>query len=444
MSRGTILAVVLALGVGAGAGYWYARGIPTQADTSPTAGQVRQPLYFRHPMNPSVTSPVPAKDEMGMDYVPVYADEGAGNAHPGTVKIDPVTVQNIGVRTARAERRALARTVRAVGRVDYDEERVTRLHPKTEGWIEELLVEKTGEPVLKDNILLSIYSPKLVTSQQEFLLALKNLANLDALKATPYDGIRQNAVDMLRTSRERLRLLDVPEHQIRELERERRIKKSVHIHSPYDGVVLKLGAREGQYVTPKTELYMLAELSKVWVYVDIYEHELPWVQVGDQAEMRLAGIPGQVFQGQVAYIYPFAASKTRTIKVRLEVDNPELALKPGMFAEVSIKAARQVNAVVVPSQAIVRSGPREQVFVVRAAGKFEPREVKVGVVADGLTQVLEGIEPEEEVVTSALFLIDSESKLREATAKMLEAADASTSSGAEGAAGEGTHDKNGH
>jgi len=160
--------------------------------------------------------------------------------------------------------------------------------------------------------------------------------------------------------------------------------------------------------------------------------------------MRLAGIPGQIFQGQVAYIYPFAASKTRTIKVRLEVDNPELALKPGMFAEVSIKAARQVNAVVVPSEAIVRSGPREQVFVVRAAGKFEPREVKVGVVADGLTQVLEGLEPEEEVVTSALFLIDSESKLREATAKMLEVADVSTSPRAEGAAGEGSHDKNDH
>ncbi len=260
-----------------------------------------------------------------------------------------------------------------------------------------------------------------MTSQQEYLLALNNLESLKALKDSPYADILEGAKDMVTTSRARLRLLDVPAHQIRELERDRAVKKSLHIHSPFDGIVLEVGAREGQYVTPKTELYRIADIKKVWVHAELYENELPWVQVGDEAEMRLAGIPGEIFKGRVTYIYPYAESKTRTVKLRLEFKNPDLLLKPDMFADVRINASRQVDAVVVPAEAIVRSGPREQVFVVRAPGKFEPREVRLGVTSDGLTQVIEGVEAGEEVVSSALFLIDSESKLREATAKMLEA-----------------------
>ena len=398
--------------------------VPVYAEPEPQQQEQRRILFYRNAMNPAVTSPAPAKDEMGMDYIPVYADEDGSSDEPGgTVKIDPVTVQNIGVRTARAEQRALARTVQAVARVEYDEESIRRLHPKTEGWIERLRVDKTGQPVKKGTILLNIYAPKLVTSQQEYLLALKNLESLKALENSPYADILDGAKGMVRSSRERLRMLDVPTHQIRELERDRVVKKSLHIHSPFDGIVLEIGAREGQYVTPKTELFRIADIKKVWVHAELYENELPWVQVGDEADMRLAGVPGKVFKGRVVYIYPYAESKTRTVKVRLEFNNPDLLLKPDMFADVRIQASGQVDAVVVPAEAIVRSGPREQVFVVRAPGKFEPREVRIGVTTDGLTQVLKGVEPGEEVVSSALFLIDSESKLREATAKMLEARD---------------------
>jgi Cu(I)/Ag(I) efflux system membrane fusion protein len=393
--------------------------IPVYAEEEP---EKKEPeiLFYRNPMNPAITSPVPAQDEMGMDYIPVYAEEKTDTRDPaGTVRIDPVTEQNIGVRTAMVEKQTLSHTIRTVGRVAYDEERMARLHPKTEGWIEELFIGKTGEQVKRDTILLNIYSPQLVTSQQEYLLALKSL---QVLKDSPYEDIRRGAEEMVQTSRERLELLDVPEHQIRELEKSRKIKKNLHIHSPFRGVVLKIGAREGQFVTPMTELYMLADLSKVWVFADIYEDELPWVQVGDEVTMQLTGIPGRTFTGHLTYIYPYAESKTRTIKVRLEFKNPDLLLKPDMYANVTILAKSQQDAVVIPSEAVVRSGMREQIFVVRSPGKFEPREVKLGVSSGGLVQILDGVAPGEEVVTSSQFLIDSESKLREATAKMLESA----------------------
>lgn len=423
MNKLNILIICVALVLGAAAGYWFALEQGHKEDTMSMAMEQqkeRKPLFYRNPMNPDVTSAEPAKDSMGMDYIPVYADNDSDSREPaGTVKIDPVTEQNIGVRTAVVKKQILSRIIRTVGRVDYNEEMMARLHPKTEGWIEKLYIDKTGEQVRKDTILLNIYSPQLVTSQQEYLLALDSLQKL---KDSPYEDISRGAEEMVRTSRERLELLDVPEHQIRDLEKNRKIKKNLHIHSPFKGIVLKIGAREGQYVTPKTELYMLANLSIVWVYADIYEDELPWVQVGDEVNIQLTGIPGRTFTGRLTYIYPYAEAKTRTVKVRLEFDNKEQLLKPAMYANVTIHAQSQTDAVVIPSEAIVRTGMREQVFVVRAPGKFEPREVKLGVSSRGLVQILEGVEVGEVVVTSSQFLIDSESKLREATAKMLESA----------------------
>jgi membrane fusion protein, copper/silver efflux system len=392
--------------------------VPVYAE--PEKPKQRKILFYRSPMNPSVTSPTPAKDAMGMDYVPVYADDSSGDDEPaGTVKIDGTVVQQIAVRTTKAVQTTLSHTVRAVGRVTYDEELMVHLHPKIEGWIEHLQVDKTGQWVKKDTDLLSIYSPQLVTSQQEYLLALNNLK---ALEKSPIEDIRRGAREMVNSSRERLRLLDVPTHQIRDLERTHKIKKSLHIHAPADGIVMNIGAREGQYVTPATEIYMIADLSTVWVYADIYEYELPWVKENDSVDMQLAGIPGKVFKGHVAYIYPYAEAKTRTIKVRLVFENTELLLKPEMFAEVTIHASKQLDAVVVPSEAIIRSGTRAQVFVVRGLGKFEPRLVELGLSSNGKVAVLKGLKDGEEVVTSAQFLIDSESKLREATAKMMEPA----------------------
>ncbi len=454
MNKSTLLIALLMLAVGLGGGYWLsgkgkspalgAMGnreplfyrnpmnpaitspVPTKdsmgmdyiavySDTDATAPEA-EILFYRNPMNPSVTSPVPAKDSMGMDYIPVYADSDSSDV-AGTVKIDPVVVQNTGVRTAIAQKESISRTIRAVGRVAFNEEGMTRLHPKVEGWIEEIRIDKTGQSVVEDDILLSIYSPKLVSTQQEYLLALNNLA---ALSKSPFEEIREGAEGLVKSSRERLELLDVPEHQIMELEHTRKVQKNLHIHSPAAGTVIRIGSRRGQFVTPKTELYMMVDLSQVWVYADVYEYELPWVKIGDKVEMTLASVPGKTFKGALSYIYPYAESKTRTTKVRLVFDNRELLLRPDMFAEVSIQSDTLDDAVVVPAEAIIRSGNRAQVFVVRAPGKFEPRIVELGIESDGKVAILEGVSAGEEVVSSGQFLIDSESKLREATAKMME------------------------
>jgi membrane fusion protein, copper/silver efflux system len=414
-----VITAVVMLGVGLVSGYWFAGG----SGDAPAAasGASREPLFYRSPMNPSVTSPVPAVDAMGMDYVAVYADDDSNDKDAaGTVTVDPVVAQNIGVRTAVARRTSISRAIRAVARVDFNEESMARLHSKVEGWIEELRVDRTGDNVDKDEILLGIYSPKLVSTQQEYLLALNNL---QALKSSPFDDIRRGAEELVESSRERLLLLDVPEHQIRELEQNRVIKKSLHIHTPVPGTVISIGARAGQYVTPQTELYMIVDLSTVWVYADIFEYELPWVRVGDEVEMTLAGIPGRTFTGELDYIYPYAEARTRSIKVRLAFDNPELLLKPEMFADVVIKSDKRVDTVVIPSEAVIRSGQSERVFVVRGPGKFEPVIVKLGIQSAGQVAVLEGIEDGDEVVVSAQFLVDSESSLREATAKMMEVAE---------------------
>ena len=419
MNKQTLITAAIMLLLGSAGGYWFA----SQGDGVPQiggeTGQERKVLFYRNPMNPAITSPVPAQDEMGMDYIPVYADAGGDSDAPaGTVTINPTVVQNIGVRTVKAERKTLSRTIRTVGRVTFDEERVARLHPKYDGWVEKMFIDRTGDHVSKGTMLMAIYSPQLVATQEEYLLAL---GNARVLKDSPFPDVREGAQSLLLSARERLELLDVPKHQIRQLESKRKIMKGVHIHSPFDGIVMKIGARDGQRITPETELYMIADLSRVWVIVDLYEDDLPWVREGDSAEMKVAGIPGRTFSGKVSFIYPYLEAKTRTVKIRLEFDNPELALKPDMFANVTVSAGKQINAVIVPSEAIIRTGEQEQVFVQRAPGKFEPRKVVIGVDSEGQVQIVEGLKAGETVVTSSQFLIDSESKLREATAKMLEA-----------------------
>lgn len=417
MNRQLFVTAVLMLALGIGCGYWLASKPSGKEQANSALPDAQKPLFYRSPMNPSVTSPVPAKDTMGMAYLPVYADQhGAADEPAGSVKIDAVTVQNIGVRTETVKKIPLSHVVRAVGRIAYDEERIIRLHPKTEGWIETLRVDKTGEKVVGNQDLLSIYSPQLVASQQEYVLALNNLKELEK---SPIEDIRRGAEDLVKSSRERLNLLDVPEHQLHELTTSHAIKKSLHIHTPASGIVINIGAREGQYVTPETELYMIADLSKVWVYADIYEYELPWVKQGDPVEMQLAGVPGRIFKGHLAFIYPYAEAKTRTIKVRLTFDNTELLLKPDMFAEVTIQAGTQQNALVIPAEAVVRSGDGSLVFIARGEGKFEPRKIITGLASNGQVAILDGLEEGEQVVTSAQFLIDSESNLREATTKMM-------------------------
>jgi len=418
MSKKIITVIIITLALGTAMGYWLASRSPSGSATGqPSAvGGERKPLFYRSPMNPTVTSPVPAKDSMGMDYVPVYADDLTGGGSAGTVVIDPTVIQNIGVRTALASRKAISRTIQTVGRVAYDEDLLARLHPKVSGWIEKLFVSETGEAVKPDTMLLSIYSPQLVASEQEYLLALKNA---ETLAKSPFADIRNGAQALLRSSRERLELLDVPAHQMGTLEKTRKIIKALHIHSPLAGIVLAIGAREGQYVTPQTELYKIADLSRVWVYVDVYEYEIPWVRLHDAADMRLVSLPGRVFKGEISYIYPYLDPKTRTNKVRLEVENPDRLLKPDMFADVILQPNAKPDALVIPTAAIIRTGEVPKVFVQTGKGTFAPRRVEPGLESGEETEILQGLKAGERVVTSAQFLLDSESSLAEAAAKMV-------------------------
>lgn len=423
MNKSILVTAALMLAVGLGLGVWLSpspspSSVSGDMDSHIAKDEIEEaPLFYRNPMDPTITSPIPAQDSMGMDYIPVYADNSISADKVGTVKIDATVIQNTGVRTHKVKRTSMSRTIKAVGRVDFNEESMVRLHPKVEGWIESLQVDKTGEVVNKNDILLSIYSPKLVSTQQEYLLAL---SNMNTLKDSPFDEIKQGAEDLVNSSLERLYMLDVPSHQIKELEKTLKVKKNLHIHSPVSGTIINIGSREGQYVTPKTELYMIVDLSQVWVYANVYEYELPWVKVGDEVNMTLSSVPGKTFTGSLAYIYPYAESKTRTTKVRIIFDNQDLLLRPNMFADVEIYSDKQENAIVIPSESVIRSGENPQVFVVRAPGKFEPRLVVLGIESEGQVTVLSGLEAGEEVVTSSQFLVDSESKLSEATAKMME------------------------
>ena len=414
MNKSTILVGATCLVVGALAGYLLTGMTPEQNTETGSTEVEKKPLFYRNPMNPAITSPVPAQDSMGMDYIPVYEDD-SDTPVAGTVKIDPVIQTNIGVRTVNAELKELSRTVRAAGKIDYDEEKLLQLHPKVEGWIRELRVDTTGQAVEDDDILLTFYSPKLVATQREYLLALENYAGL---KDSPYEDLREGARRLVESSRERLVLLDVPEHQIVELEQSGEIKEGLHIHSPGKGTVLKVGVREGQFVNPGTELYRIANLDTVWVYADVYEYELPWISVGDEVEMTVRSVPGQMFAGEIAYIFPYAQSMTRTTRVRIVFQNPDGVLRPEMFADLSILADKRTEQVVIPAEAVVRSGDYEQIFVVNDEGSFEPRRVQLGLESKGEVAILDGVKAGERVVTSAQFLIDSESKLREATAKM--------------------------
>ncbi len=402
---------ILALAVGAGIGYLASHEKSKQAAVS----VAKKPLYYRNPMNPEITSPVPARDDMGMDYIPVYAESDQGKASPGEVRIDPAVVQDIGIRTAQAKREAIAREIRTVGRIAYDEDRLMRLHPKYSGWVDKVYADKTGQPVKAGEALLAVYSPQLVSSQQEYLLALENES---ALEKSPFPDVRSGAASLVDSARQRLALFDMPASQIRQIERNRKVLKDVIIESPMAGIVTAIGAREGDRIGPETEIYSIADLSRVWVLADLYENDMSWVRKGDEVIIRLADIPGRAFNGKVDYIYPYLDAKTRTVKVRVELANPGLLLKPDMYADVGLHSDRKIDALTIPREAVIRTGTRDIVFIQKSPGRFEPREVVLGVSARGRVQIVEGLKEGEQVVTSAQFLIDSESNIREAAERM--------------------------
>jgi RND family efflux transporter MFP subunit len=385
----------------------------TAAHTEHADGN-RKIAYWYDAMNPSFKSDQPGTAPDGMKLVPMYEDQlAAMSSMPaGTVMLSADKQQLIGVRTAVVEVADLSRTIRTVGRIESDETRIARIHTKFQGWIDKVYIDFVGKLVQKGDPLFTVYSPELLATQQEYLIARKARVALSS-------GInREIGVDpdaLVQSALQRLRLWDISEDQLARLEQTGETSRTLLFVSPIDGYVTTKEVFENTFVTPDKELYTIVDLSKVWVNVDIYEYEAPYIRLGQQAQMTLSYNSGKTYEGTVSYLYPTLDPNTRTLKVRLEFPNPSLALKPNMFADVELRigAGRTLQ---VPAEAVLDSGVRKIVFISKPGGYFEPREIQVGSKMDGKFVVTSGLKPGETIVTSGNFLIDSESKLSSSAA----------------------------
>ncbi|MDP1735555.1 MAG: efflux RND transporter periplasmic adaptor subunit [Sulfuritalea sp.] len=414
-------AVLAALLLAVGGGYWAGKTKLGAGDTAtmaatPVAPEAaakapRKLLYYRNPMGLPDTSPTPKKDSMGMDYVAVYEgdDDVAGSA-AGEVKISTEKVQKLGVRTEPAALRELARQVRAAGRVEIDERRLHNVAPKFEGWVERLHVNATGQPVAKGQPLFEVYSPELVSAQREYVVAAKGVAALKDASSEMQSGMRQLADASLA----RLRNWDISEEQIKALAAGGEAKRTLSFRSPVGGVVLEKKAVAGMRFMPGEMLYQIADLSAVWVLADVFERDIAQVKVGQKVRLAINAYPDRSFSGTVAYIYPTLKAETRTVPVRIELANPGGLLKPAMYASVELAVGARDKVVTVPVSAVIDSGTRQIVLIEKGAGRFEPREVKLGARSDTYVEIMEGVKDGEPVVVAANFLIDAESNLKAA------------------------------
>ncbi|HEY9073776.1 MAG TPA: efflux RND transporter periplasmic adaptor subunit, partial [Desulfobaccales bacterium] len=377
----------------------------------------RKIKYWVDPMDPNYVRDKPGKAPCGMDMVPVYEDAGA-EAQAGVIAVSPATVQSMGVRTAKVEVRPLSHDTWTVGLVTVDERNLSTINTKVNGWVERLYVNATGDPVRRGQTLLSIYSPDLVSAQDEYLLALRNLKTLEK---SPYPEMVDGARRLAAASRRRLEYFDVSPAQIEALKNTGQVKKYMNLASPVQGIVTKRMITRGTYVQAGMPLLEVADLSTIWVDADIYQYELPWIKVGQKVEMNLQYLPGETFAGRIDYIYPYLKESSRTVRVRLKFPNPRLKLKPEMFSQVQIKSPVTKEAVVVPTEAVLDTGLKQHVFIALGQGRFEPREVKLGVYGNGnqYREVLSGLKGGEDIVISAQFMLDSESRFREAAQMML-------------------------
>jgi RND family efflux transporter MFP subunit len=390
---------------------------PSAQGAPPAAERQRKILYWQDPMHPAYKSDKPGKaPDCGMDLVPVYADEGApvGALPAGTVEITSQKQQLIGVQYGTVERRTLTRTVRAVGRLTYDETKITHIHTKFEGWITKVYVDFTGQLVRKGQPLFTVYSPDLVSTQQEYLIAKRAHKYLSD---APYAEVSEGANSLLDSTRERLKLWDISDAQIAELDKTGKVQRDLTMYSPVDGFVLDRKAFDNVRVTADSDLYTVADLSTVWVNAEIYEYEVPYVRLGQQATISLSYFPGETFRGRVSYIYPQLDATTRTLKARIEFPNPQFKLKPDMYADVQLNIDYG-SKIVVPQDAILDSGAEQVVFVARGDGYFEPRKVEIGPRIDDKVVVLSGLKAGEKIVASGNFLVDSESRLKTAMGQM--------------------------
>ena len=423
-----LLSIVAALGFVGGYGYsrWYGKG--SSRSNGPKEG--RRILYYIDPMHPAYKSDKPGTaPDCGMKLEPVYeenvppspsaerkaATEGDPASLPmGTIKIAPEKQQLIGVRYGEAALTAGTHEFRAVGKVAYDETRIARVQARIEGWIEKVFVDFTGKLVEKGQQLLTIYSPEMLATQQEYLLALKSK---EILKSSTLPGTLQYTDSLIEAARKRLERWELSEPQIEQISRTQKPITNVTLYAPIGGYVVARNAFPKQRITPETELYTVVDLSRVWIMADIFENEAPMVRLGQPTTVTLSYSRGKTVRAKVSYIQPQVDAMTRTLKIRLEAENPEMLLKPDMFVDVEFQVATP-RRVTVPTEAVLDAGLKKTVFVDHGNGFLEPRQVETGERVGDRIEIRKGLQAGERVVTSGNFLIDSESQLKSAAAGM--------------------------
>jgi len=363
----------------------------TQAMDS--APKEKEPLYWVAPMDPNYQRDKPGQSPMGMDLIPFYGDEGGGtDVGPGAVKISPDVVNNLGVKTALVTLDSLRPEIQTVGYVKYDEDHLVHIHPRVKGWIEKLYIKASGDPVKKGQPLYDIYSPELVNAQEELMLALD-----------------RKATRLIKAAENRLIALRVPRSIVNQLKKSREVRQTITFFAPQNGVVDNLNIRQGFFVTPGSTIMSIGNLEQVWVEAEVFERQASGVAVGLPVTMTLDHLPGEEWIGKVDYVYPTLNAKTRTLRVRLRFDNDKRLLKPNMFAQVVIHQDKSQKRLLIPKEAVIRSGLSNRVVLAVGEGRFKSVYVKVGRYDERSAEILSGLSEGEEVVTSAQFLIDSES-----------------------------------
>ncbi|MBI4083045.1 MAG: efflux RND transporter periplasmic adaptor subunit [Candidatus Lambdaproteobacteria bacterium] len=386
-------------------------GAEGQQTSAPAAA--RKPgkiLYYRNPMGLPDVSVVPKTDPMGMAYIPVYEGE---QDDAGVVRVNPGRVQLLGVRTEEARPRPLVRQVRATGTVQLNERTIYVVSPRFEGWIEKLLATATGEPIRRGDPLMEVYAPELVQAQQEYLVALTTRPAPGAGDAVARAAAERLAAAALR----RLRNLDIAEKDIAALRKSGAVRRQLTVRAPASGIVLEKKAVQGMRFMPGEMLFQIADLSTIWVMAEVFEQDVGAIQVGQPATIAAVAYPNRAFTGKVGYVYPTVSAETRTVRVRVEIPNTDLALKPGMYVTMQLAADLGSRAALaIPESAVLDSGLRQTVLLEKGAGRFQPRAVRLGASADGYVEVLAGLSAGDKVVVSANFLIDAESNLKAALA----------------------------